>query len=303
MKVAVLSVAAFCTFALTAAQGQVASEALNMQNLNFDSLAIVTGGGGHSIAFSTDAGAVVLIDSKAPGFGPPLADAVKTWTDDKPVTTVINTHAHVDHVGGNSAFTGAMDFIAQEKTKRRMAMMEAFKGANARFLPNKTFSDRMSVAFGKDRLNLYYFGEGHTDGDAVVVIPDQRLAYLGDLFPGKTVPVVDANSGGSALAFPATLAKVRKEIQGVTRVIPSHATPPEGRRLHSQGRSWMSWADLQEFTDFTRNVVEAAQSQRRLGKNVDMAVDAVVSTLTKTYPAYSLDGARAMVQAVYDEMK
>lgn len=59
-----------------------------------------------------------------------------------------------------------------------MAKMPAFAGPNARFLPNTTFKDRMALSFGSDRVDLYYFGAGHTSGDAVVVFPGQRLAYF-----------------------------------------------------------------------------------------------------------------------------
>ena len=45
---------------------------------------------------------VTLVDTKNPGWGQPLLDKIKTLTD-KPVTTVINTHTHFDHVSGNVA--------------------------------------------------------------------------------------------------------------------------------------------------------------------------------------------------------
>jgi cyclase len=281
---------------------QAESAALDMQNLNFDSLAILTGGGGHTIVFSTESGAVVVIDAKLPTAGQRVVDAVNIWTDHKPVTTVINTHSHVDHVGGNAAFAGPVDIVAHENTKANMTKMEGFQGQNTRFLPNKTYRDKMSLSFGNDRVDLHYFGEGHTNGDAVVVFPIQRIAYFGDLFPGKTVPVVDRSSGGNALAFPQTLAHAVAAIKGVTRVIPSHAMPPEGRRLHSQGRSWMSWTDLQEYADFTRDFVEAAKEARRAGKTVDEAANSLKITLSSKYQGYELEGTKAIVQAIYDEM-
>ena len=78
-----------------------------------------------------------------------------------------------------------------------MERMDAFKGAAARFLPDTTFQDTLTIGEGRDRIDLYYFGPAHTNGDIVVVFPGKRVAYLGDLFPGKTVPVIDAANGGS----------------------------------------------------------------------------------------------------------
>ena len=281
-----------------ASQGPaVDPDAVDMQNLNFDSLAILTGGGGHSILFSTESGVVVVVDAKRPTVGPRLVEAVKAWTDDRPVALVINTHAHIDHTGGNGAFAPSVDIIAHENTRANVARMGGVRA------PNKTFKDKLALSYGSDKVELYYFGAGHTDGDAVVVLPVQRLAYLGDLFPGKTVPVIDAGNGGSALALPQTLAKAVAAITGVTRVIPSHATPPEGRRLHSQGRGWMSWADLQEYAAFARDFVAAATAAQRAGKTVDEGVAAVKSALAGIYSGYDMDGTNAMVQAVYQELQ
>ena len=64
-----------------------------------DNLFVLRGGGGNTAVFVTATG-VTLVDTKNPGWGQPLLDKVKTLTD-KPVTTVINTHTHYDHVSGN----------------------------------------------------------------------------------------------------------------------------------------------------------------------------------------------------------
>jgi glyoxylase-like metal-dependent hydrolase (beta-lactamase superfamily II) len=71
-----------------------------------DNLYVITGSsvsnietfsGGNTAVFVTDKG-VVLVDTKLPGWGQPILNHIKTVTD-KPVTTIINTHTHDDHVG------------------------------------------------------------------------------------------------------------------------------------------------------------------------------------------------------------
>src|ERR1700730_13487959 len=147
----------------------------------------------------------------------------------KPVATIINTNASLDRVGGNPEFSSVTQIIAHENTKTNMQKMSVFKGANARFLPNKTFIDKMSLLDGIDRIDLYYFGAGHTNGDVIVVFPEKHIAVLGDLFPAKEAPAIDTANGGSAVAFPQTLARALAEIKGVQRVITGHdsrsATP------------------------------------------------------------------------------
>ena len=114
--------------------------------------------GGNVAVFVTDGG-VVLVDTKLAGWGQALLDKVKTVTS-KPITTIINTHTHGDHTGNNGFFGATVDSVTHENTAANMAKMDAFKGDNAKFLPKKTFKDRMSIGSGKDRIDLYYFGAG-----------------------------------------------------------------------------------------------------------------------------------------------
>ena len=55
-----------------------------------------------------------------------------------------------------------------------MERMDAFKGDKAQFLPKRTYKDKLTIGAGKDRIDLYYFGAGHTNGDTFVVFPALR---------------------------------------------------------------------------------------------------------------------------------
>ena len=66
-----------------------------------------------------------------------------------------------------------------------MEKMDAFKGDNAKFLPGKTYKDKLTLGSGKDRIDLYYFGAGHTNGDTFVVFPALRVLHTGDMFAWK----------------------------------------------------------------------------------------------------------------------
>src|SRR5207237_6311709 len=88
--------------------------------------------GANTVILVTDSG-VGLVDTKLSGYGAVILQKVKKVTD-KPVTTIINTHTHGDHVGSNEGFPGSVDIVAQENTKANMAKMTAFQGANASFL-------------------------------------------------------------------------------------------------------------------------------------------------------------------------
>ena len=128
-------------------------------------LYVAYGGGGNSAIFVTDLG-VVLVDTSWAGWGQVILDQIKKITD-KPVTTIINTHAHGDHSDGNTEFAFNVEFIAHENTRTNMergdttqAPMPDFSGEKAAFLPKRTFKDRLSLFSGKDRMDLHYLWGG-----------------------------------------------------------------------------------------------------------------------------------------------
>ena len=171
----VAAVAGVVVAALTA-QGNVAEIAQVKDNLY-----VITGGGGNTAAFVTDGG-VVVVDTKNPEWGNAILDKIKTVTD-KRVTMIINTHTHGDHVGSNIDFTLPIEFVAHANTKTNMERMEPFQSSSGRrYLPSRTYENRLSLLDGDDRIDLYYFGQGHTSGDTIVVFPSLGVAHTGDLF-------------------------------------------------------------------------------------------------------------------------
>src|SRR4029453_12291128 len=126
--------------------------------------------------FITESG-VTVVDTKLAGYGPDIIDRIKKVTD-KPITTIINTHTHGDHTGSNDGFPTTVEIIAHENTKANMMKMDAFKGDKAQFLPKRTYKDKLTLGTGTDRVELYYFGPGHTNGDTFVVYPALRVLQM-----------------------------------------------------------------------------------------------------------------------------
>jgi len=242
--------------------------------------------GGNTGVFVTDSG-VIVVDTKLSGYGPDILAKIKKVTD-KPVTTIINTHTHGDHTGSNEAFPATVDIVAHENTKANMAKMDAFKGDKAQFLPKRTYKDKMTVGSGKNRVDLYYFGAGHTNGDTWVVYPALRVLQTGDMFAWRDAPTIDRNNGGSGIDFPKTLAKAIASIKDVDIVIPGHSpvTTP---------------AELQQYQRFMTDWVAAVQAAAAAGKSVDDATASI--NLTSKYPAYKNERYKAAITAVYAELK
>ncbi|MEP7338060.1 MAG: MBL fold metallo-hydrolase [Acidobacteriota bacterium] len=269
-----------------AAAKQSQPAALDIQKVK-DNLYVITGGGGNTAAFITEKG-VVVIDTKLPNNGPGILDKIKSVTP-KPIMMVINTHTHGDHVGSNSAFTGMVEFVAQENCKASMEKMPAFQSEEGKkFLPSKTYKDKLSLLSGNDKIDLYYFGRGHTGGDTFVVFPALKVMHSGDLFAGKSAPIMDTNNGGSGLEYPKTLAKAAAGIKGVESVIPGHAPV-------------MTWNDFKEYGDFMRELVGAVEQAKKSGKTADEAAAAL--KLPEKYKDYNMGRLKADVTTIYAELK
>ena len=272
-----------------------------------DNLYLLRGGGKNILALVGFEG-VVLIDTLGPGWGPATRAALDNLTA-LPVTTIINTHARDGEIPANHEFPAAADILAHENTRARMARMEAFDGANARFLPNRTFSDTLAILDGIDRIELHHFGPAHTDGDAFVVFPEKGIAYLGDLFAATAVPRVDPGAGGSARGYPDVLAAALDrisyfpefvrgpEVRTFDRVVPGRQEPPDQTPL----LDWLTWADLERYAAFVRDLVAAAEAVHAAGGGVDEA-SAAVAALADAYPGYTLDAARAAVETLFDDL-
>jgi cyclase len=251
-----------------------------------DNLYMITGGGGNTAAY-IHANGVVLVDTKNPNWGQAILDKVKTVTD-KPITHILNTHTHGDHVGSNEFFAASVEVVAQASTSANMAKMKNFATPESKHgLPDKTFTDRMTVLSGADAIDLYYFGPGHTNGDAFIVFRALRTMHAGDIFSRKGTPLLDMNNGGSGVKIGDTLAKAAAGIKGVDTVIPGHSTV-------------MTWADFQEIGEFNRAFLGAVQAAIKAGKTADQALADL--KLPEKFAAYAMTGAKDNVPKIYAEL-
>ncbi len=283
--------------------GQAAPRVVEVQKLR-DNLYMMTGGGGNSAVFITSTG-VVVVDTKNPGWGQPLLDKIKTVTD-KPVTTIINTHTHGDHVSGNVEFPATVDVVTHANTKANMEAMRPATGigqpgqapppnifttSGGRGMSKRTFTDKMTIGKGADRIDLYYFGRGHTNGDAWVAFPALRVMHAGDIFSGKNVPLLDANNGGSGVEIGKSLEKAAKGVKNIDSIITGHSTV-------------MTPADLLEYAQFNKDFASAVQAAKKAGKTVDEV--AASWTIPAKYTGYGAPAParlKANVQIVFDETK
>lgn len=122
---------------------------------------------------------VIVVDAP-PTLGENLLKAIQEVTDE-PITHVVYSHTHGDHIGAAGIFPEDATIIAHEETAAFLARM----GDETRPQPDVTFSDAYTLEVGNQRLELSYLGPNHESGNIFIYAPVQQVLMLVDvIFPG-----------------------------------------------------------------------------------------------------------------------
>ena len=195
-------------------------------------------GAGGNIGLAIGDDAVFVVDDQYAPLTRKVIAAIATVTP-HPVRFVINTHWHMDHVGGNEALgmAGALIY-AHENVRRRMSVEGFIEALNARVpasppgaLPVVTFTDAVTfhIDGGSDR--AVHVPPAHTDGDAIIHFTKANVVHMGDTFHNAGLPFVDLSSGGSIHGIIAAADRVLAMSNAETRIIPGHGPVADRARL------------------------------------------------------------------------
>lgn len=194
-------------------------------------------GAGGNLGLVVGSDRAFLIDDQYAPLVPKIRAAIAAVTD-KPVSFVLNTHWHGDHVGGNEAFAESGTLVvAHDNVRTRLSsdqVMAAFdrtvpaapKGA----LPVITFNDQVTFHVGGHTVRAIHIPSAHTDGDAIVQLPETNVIHTGDLVFYGLYPVVDYSNGGSLKGMADATARLLAMSDEDTRFIPGHGPVVIGRQ-------------------------------------------------------------------------
>ncbi|MFC1562730.1 MBL fold metallo-hydrolase [candidate division KSB1 bacterium] len=179
---------------------------------------ILGGQGANGGAYIGDNG-VLLIDAKMDKKSVnQVIEKIKQITD-KPIKYLVNTHSDGDHVNGNQYFPETVTFIAHENCRKeffhpgRNGTPSAWnKPELAPFVPQLTFRDKMDIYLGSKKVELCYFGVGHTTGDIVVYFPEEKTAFIGDQIFLTRIQLIHSYKGGNSFEHVKTLTKILETI-------------------------------------------------------------------------------------------
>ena len=223
-----------------------------------DNLWVLKGGGGNTAVFLTGGG-VVVVDAKNPGWGKPILDKIKELTP-KPISMLINTHTHGDHVSGNVEFPATVDVIAQENTKANMEKMDIFKQNNNRGMAKRTFKGQDDDRQGRrpDRSLLLRSGPHQRRRDRRL---SRHCAPRTSAIcsPARVCRSSTAPTAAACSTIDETLNKVHSGVKNVDTIINGHMP------------NTTTWADLKTFAEFNHDFLTWAQGALKSGKSAEDA--------------------------------
>ena len=194
-----------------------------------DKLAVLDGGGANVLAFSSGDG-LVLVDSGAPKSGDQLMAALKSLDSAAKVTTLFNTHYHLDQTGNNEMFAAAgAKIVAHERTREWMSAdywvpaeerYEKARPKGAR--PTQTFQTTGTLRAGGEQIDYGHLILAHTSGDIYVHFKNANVIAVGDVASPLRDPALDWFTGAWIGGRVDAMDTVLKLANDQTRIVPAY---------------------------------------------------------------------------------
>ena len=187
---------------------------MKVETIQYDQQLTIYLGGGNSVVLNSEDGAATLVvDTKMRGAAEVLKEKIKAKD-----ITIVNTHDHFDHAGGNALYPQAK-IIAGEYTKKQW---DDDAGDASRY-PDITLKpgEEKVLKIGSETVHIYNMGRAHTFNDVVVYFENRKLLATGDLVFNQMHPAVIAKSGTKVALWINALDTLSKKYQ-VKTLVPGH---------------------------------------------------------------------------------
>ncbi|MFP5415688.1 MAG: MBL fold metallo-hydrolase [Actinomycetes bacterium] len=169
------------------------------------------------------AGALVVDTGSSPAQGRAIREAARAVAGGVPLTHVVVTHAHYDHLLGLAAFSDLVTVGHRGLAGGRPSAddLAAVGVRDAEVVaPSRTFGLAVTVDLGDCHVEIVHFGRGHTDHDAVVIVPGRGVVFAGDLLESSAPPSAGADAWPAE--WPATLDGTLGTLRRDTVIVPGH---------------------------------------------------------------------------------
>lgn len=272
-------------------------------------------GPGGNVTLQVGEDGVVVVDTMGAVLGEALLAAIQQVTD-KPITFLINTHAHPDRVGGNAIIAEAGSNIAGGNVVGTIADA----GATARIVAHENaliaitamddplpfegwptdtyFTGHKDLFFNGEAVRILHQPAAHTDGDSIVFFRRSDVIATGDIYLTTAYPYIDRAAGGSFQGIIDSLNRI------LDLAVP--ADRQEGGTMIIPGRGRLSdEADVLEYRDMLTIIRDRIRYLVDEGMSLNEVLDA---RPTLDYDGrYGADSGpwttEQFIEAVYEELR
>jgi glyoxylase-like metal-dependent hydrolase (beta-lactamase superfamily II) len=236
----------------------------------------------------TKEGVVVIDGQRTEALARQVRESISRVTS-QPVRFLISPTFHTPFTGGNAVYSDVLR-IGHENC--RADFLNLLKDGPAeekmKQIPQLTYRDRMTLYLGGKEIQILYLGRAHTRGDSIVFLPEDRIAYLGEIFYLDEFPYISEGYSADWLKTLEAAEALKADI-----FVPGHGFLPKDLK---ESRAW-----LQQQSQILRDVRYAVQEQVKRGASENEAVRAIDLPQYKRFKGYG----RALeiaVRRIYREM-
>jgi len=209
----------------------------------------------------------------------------------QPVRYLVSSSFHDPFSKGNIAYANVFK-IGHENYRAGLLDQMERGGVSAaeklERLPHETFRDRVTFHFGGKEIQILYFGRAHTLGDSIIFVPQDRIAYLSEVFFSDEFPNMAQGYGVSWLRVLEAV-----EALGADIFVPGHGPIPENPRETRAG--------LHRMLQILIDARDAIQNEIAQGATEDQAAAAVKLQQYAKLPTYDAQREIA-VRRMYKEL-
>lgn len=290
----------FSTNHVALSQGQFDGVELSIEQVSGNVYMVQRPGGGGNIGVQVGPEGALLVDSLFAPLTDKLIAAVKSVSDAE-IQFLINTHIHIDHVGGNEnlAEMGVLIFAHDNTRLRFLEERSHFPRAGGTFAeqqpaaarPVITFDNGITFHLNGEEVRAFLVPPAHTDGDVFVYFTQSDVLHLGDVYRTTSYPIIDVYNGGTLKGTLDALDLAISLAGPQTRIIPGHG-------LEVMGRD-----DVVAFRDMVLDIQNKVLGMIREGKKLE---EVMAARPTADYDAQWTDdpgwGPEDFVPVVYYQL-
>lgn len=183
----------------------------------------------------------------------------------QPVRFLVSSTFHNNYTWGNVAYQDVIKIGHEDYRTDLLTQMQRDRVSpeeqKAR-LPQVTYRDRLTLHLGGKEIQVLHLGKGHTRGDSIIFVPQDRIAYVSELFFSDQFLYINDGYGVSWLKTLDAVEALPADI-----IVPAHGPIPTDPKETRQG--------LRRFRQMLVDLRDAVQKEISRGATEDQAAAAI----------------------------